>query len=183
MKIAHYTDYIDQVHAKFPDVDRDAICNVVKHGLGMMYWFAEKGQDIYLNHNHDNYYFYIGRVENDPYKLAVRSRKLHVRKLRMLYKLTKQVHDGYYYFGLEEDEYELHKQGLPIPTIYLKKIDEEVMTNKFKTHVFRVPREDDGKWSIKQDNYETKHSEYVRERHAEGLKSFDHATNDTNGLP
>lgn len=161
MKIVGYKEYTIEVAKHFPDVDQKAIDTVVRHGLGMITFFQKADHDIYLNHNLDDYYFYIGEVITNERKRVEHSRKRIRYKLRLMFNLRKEQHDGYYYFSLNDEQYEAFKRGESLPMTYLYKLEEESNLYKIATHRFKVKRENDGRWYLPIDEYETKDAQYV----------------------
>lgn len=181
MQIVGYDRYLDQVCSEYPDVDKKAIAKLVRHGLGMIGYMASENLDVMLNHNLDKYYFYIGRIIVDPYDRRKWCTKQLPKKSRLLHSLSKVPHDGYYYFSLTDEQYELHKEGLPIPLLRLYKLRDELGVVYKGAYDFRIPRI--GKsWKIIEYKYDTKDAEYLRKRDAKGSESINDAEEHIDGL-
>lgn len=176
MKIAGYKKYTDQVALEFPDVDKAAIERVARHGFAMFCHFQLYNQDVYLAHNLQKYYFYIGERHNVPMDRLKHSRRKMHQKLRLMSRLHKDEHDGYYYFSLSDEQYECYKRGESLPITRLYKLEAESNLYINATHRLRVKREDDGRWWLLLDEYETKDAEYLREGYAERPELLNHAT-------
>jgi hypothetical protein len=167
-----YKHYTDEVAAEFPDVDKKAVEAVVRHGLLMMCFFRKSNQDIFLNNNMQNFYFYFGDVTNDIQKRYAKSSRKLRNKRRILYTLQKTQYSGYYYFMLNAEDYELHLQAKPVPRVCLFKIMDEALSYRKGEHLFRV-KLDEGKWLIMKENYETSNTEYIQQRSSNGPKPVD----------
>jgi hypothetical protein len=176
MKIATYKKYTDQVALEFPDIDKAAIERVARHGFAMLTHFQFYRQDVYLTHNLQGFYFYFGENITDPKYRFEHSRKKMHQKLRMMSGLRKDIHDGYYYFALSDEQYECFQRGESLPITRLYKLELESDLYIKATHRLRVKREDDGRWWLPLDEYETKDAQYLREGYAERPKPTNHTS-------
>lgn len=173
MKIVGYKEYLDQVCEEFPDVDKDAVARVVRHGLTMIGLFRKADHDVYINNNVTKNYYYFGKItqtEKDRkknYLYKVRS------KLRYVYNLAKTPFSGYCYFGLTKEEYDQHLSTGIVDKVYLWRIEEEAKVYEKSIYFFRIPVEEFKKWYTIKENYETKHAEFLYSRVKDGSKSAD----------
>lgn len=154
MQIVGYKEYIDQVASEFPDVDKQAVARVVRHGLTMIGLFKKDNHDIFLNHNLKNFYFYFGDITNTPEKRWTAFNKKIRKKWRYLYILEKRKYSGYYYFAITEENYQRHLQGLHIPKVFLYKIIDEAKLYKLATRILQLEMEEE-KWIKVEENYDS----------------------------
>lgn len=109
-------DYWDQLHEEFPEIpmhDLKVICNT---GWKTMFMCNYKGADTLIQAN--KFFFYCGNLMKDSLSYC----KYYIRKLqtkiRMLYEKNQLEWDGYYYFALNQQQYndylaQIHKRGRP----------------------------------------------------------------------
>jgi len=162
MKQTTYKDYLDKVYDEFPDVDKASVRMIVRHGLSRIGIFRLNCMDIFLYNNMEQLYYYFGEVmlKEDRFKLR-KAIKLRT-KIRLIYKLAKVPHDGYYYFGLTEEEYQKQKDKPIIDEVKVYRIYEECKIYRLRKHFFRVKLEEEGYyWQRTLTNYETTNTEYI----------------------
>lgn len=155
MQTVGYREYIDQVAAEFPAVDKEAVAKVVMHGLVMLGSFRKNNHDIYLNHNNKKFYFYFGDIATTPKQLQRLYEEKMRRKSRAVYRLRKTKYDGYYYFGLSTQDYEKHTKGELIGRVHLHKIYDETKLYNIATYFFKIAIEEDNGWLMLEENYDT----------------------------
>lgn len=164
MKQVKYLDYIDELHTHFPDINKASLTKLIRHGLNNLAIFKSNNLDIYLNDDLKKHYYYFGEITNDPVKRQEISNKKIIRKLRTIYRIKKTKYDGYYYFTLNNIDYELHKSGTPIPMVILHKVREEAYLYRIGNHLFKVKIKDDSEWTYEMKNYETSSTEFIGSR-------------------
>ena len=99
-------DYIDMIHDKFPFVPKSDIKKILSFGLKSIYLHNMYGADTIIQDKAKNkYLFYIGRLTYDSLKHFYYYIKKMTIKIRILYNKRKIKWDGYYYFGLDEKQY------------------------------------------------------------------------------
>lgn len=173
MEIVTYKRYIDQVHEEFGHVDKKSIESIVRYGLAIMTKMRRGDHDILLNNNREKIFYYLGQVsKNDEHRDYISKKKVR-SKYRLLYKLKKTEYSGYYYFGLSEPDYQLHLKGEVIPMVILFKVERELPLYKIAKHFFRVKMDEQKKWSIIEENYETNSAEYIQQWTSDGSESVD----------
>jgi len=162
METVGYKHYINDVAGEFPAVDKKAIESIVRHGLGMMVLFKKLDHDLYLNNNTLGFYFYFGQITvNRPDKFLIFFKK-RIRKARLLYRLKKTIHDGYYYFMLNEEDNEKFIQKQPIEKVVMFKLKSEAMLRGKKCkYLYSIPMVETT-WVIVNYNYETNDREHLQ---------------------
>ena len=106
MAIKNMFDYIDIVHEKFPLVPESDIKKILSFGLKSIYLHNMYGADTIIQDKAKNkYLFYIGKLTYDSLKHFYYYIKKMTIKIRILYNKRKIKWDGYYYFGLDEKQY------------------------------------------------------------------------------
>ena len=100
------SDYYDVVADKFPTVPKKDIERILNFGWKSLYLHNVYGGDTLLKDDAINkYLFYIGELTFDSLKhFHYYIKKMSV-KLRVLYNRAKDKWDGYYYFGLTQNQY------------------------------------------------------------------------------
>ena len=148
MEVKQYTDYLEQVHQKFPLVDIQDIKRILRYYWKNVYLSSTYGCDIFLCDK--TLWCYIGVLrKNSLHHYNYYINKL-CKKLRILYKRKKIQWDGYYYFALRDDQYENYiaqkkRKGRPkkyfnYGNIILYKIQGECeLRNHSCRYIFRVP--------------------------------------------
>lgn len=148
METKQYTDYLEQLQYKFPLVDPKDIKRIWRFFLKSLYLSCTYGGDVFIKDN--TLWCYIGHLRNNSlihYSYYIQ--KL-CKKLRVLYKRKNIQWDGYYYFALDNNNYEKYmsqkkSRGRPrkyfnYGTVVLYKIQGECeLRNHSKRYIFRVP--------------------------------------------
>lgn len=171
MKVIGYKEYTQQLSEEFPDVDKEAIERVVRHGLAMIGFFRKTDNDVYINNNVTKNYYYFGKVTITPQSRLANHRKKARKKLRLVYNLNKVPFSGYCYFGLTEEQYQQHLLTHTIDKAYLWRIEDEAKVYEKAKYFFRVPVTKFKSWCITQENYETNNAEFLYSRAKDGPKS------------
>lgn len=149
MEIRRIEDYYDRIKEKFPELTEKQISKILTFGFRSFYTCNLYGGDVLSKSPYLT--VYCGKTFVDTLKfLKYREMKLRI-KLRVKYKRNKTKWDGYYYFGLNDEDFEYYKSQMKKPgkgrrrlkfhfkKIKLHKIIEEVLLSKKFNHVFRIP--------------------------------------------
>lgn len=141
-------DYYEQVCAEFPNIPKSDIKRILLYGWKQLYLHNSYGCDVSLQRG--SFWMYCGQLcKNALEHYKYYKRKLKT-KLRILYKRNKVQWDGYYYFALTQDKYNLYKsqkskKGRPrkkftFYNIVLRKIyDECIIEDNQSVAIFRIP--------------------------------------------
>ena len=177
-------DYIDIIHDKFPFVPKSDIKKILSFGLKSIYLHNMYGADTIIQDKAKNkYLFYIGRLTYDSLKHFYYYIKKMTIKIRILYNKRKIKWDGYYYFGLDEKQYNNYlsqqkgrgrkRKWFNFGTVMLYKILDECKINEHnKEYFFRVPYIVDLGYKTLENDYVTDKAEYLFYRKNEGFKSL-----------
>lgn len=175
MEIKTIDDYVDRIHEKYPKVLKKDIRRIIKFSWRSIYLSIIYGGDVSLKTNKD-FWMYIGNMRRDPLKhFEYYIKKLKI-KLRILYKRKKIKWDNYYYFALNNKQYEdylsqKNKRGRPKKhftfkgTIILYKIKGECQLSQHTCrYIFRVPYSLDLGYTMLKRDYKTDKAELIQIR-------------------
>ena len=174
MQLAYPEKYYEKVKERFPDLTYREIDTIVKFGLRSLFINCGYGGDILLKAPY--FTMYIGRFFSDA-KLFWKYRVLKESiKLRIKYKRAKTEWDGYYYFGLSDEEYQeylsenfkprktnqgLHRTKFRFKKIKCYKLLEECQLYPIFKHIFRLKYPEDVGFSFWKENYATYNAQYI----------------------
>lgn len=149
MEVKTINDYYEQLQERFPEVDPKDIQRIVQFGWKSLYLHNSYGGDVLLS-NH-KLWCYFGYLTKDSLKHVSYYIKKLIIKLRVLYKRYNTPFNGFYYFGLSEEEYQkqyaslINKKGrkrkwFTFTNIALYKIFDECKLKGYGfKYFFRVP--------------------------------------------
>lgn len=186
-------DYVDKVQEAFPEFSIEEINYILKYGCRELYKLIYKRADVFCfsKINGENIKIIFGRIlfQSVVHKVRYVLRKLTI-KLKILYKAGKIKWDGYYYFGLGEDEW-LSYQAQMSPwfkdeikkrkrykntkfnygdVVLYKNFDECKLNLKYK-YFFRVPYIAQLGHKLFKPDYSTKYAEYIAKRTLDGFEN------------
>lgn len=180
MKFTKIDDYVDRVSERFPTIPKKSIRRIIEFGSRSFYMHNYYGGDILLKSPY--FTLYCGRIFANNisfYSYWILKFKI---KYRIQYIRRKTVYDGYYYFGLTENDYQEYKKKLKSKTkrrqkitfknIFMFKILDECVLYRHYIHFFKVPIKEEGKFKIFQDELITRNAEYLGKR--SGDQSIDY---------
>lgn len=104
MQVKTIINYWDQLYEMFPDVPKKDIKKIVTYGWKILYLYNSSGADTLIKDN--SFWCYIGYLKKDSLEYFNYYIKKLCRKLRILYQRKKIEWDGYYYFALNESQYQ-----------------------------------------------------------------------------
>lgn len=163
MVIKKFDDYMEQLQSEFPDVDMKSLKKIVKHGLDLVSRLRRLGDDIFLNNNREAWYFYLGDKTPELKDRLERSRLRTNLKYRHLHRLQRLPYSGYYYFNLTPEQYEMHLKQEPVDKVLLCKLEKEAVLFRKGKHLFKVLMDESPYWIIKEENYNTNNTIYIKE--------------------
>ena len=176
MEIKRIEDYYDRIKEKFPELTEKQISKILTFGFRSFYTCNLYGGDVLSKSPYLT--VYCGQTFIDPYKFTkYRTMKLRV-KLRVKYKKKNPIWNGYYYFGLTDEDFEYYKSqmnstGRRRHKFHFKKLKfykvlEEVLTSTVCNHVFRMPFPLDVGFAFWKEDVETHNFEYIYRRNKDG---------------
>ena len=139
---------MDALQEKFPTISKKDLKRVCQYGSKQLYLLNSYGGDVFLKDK--DFWCYIGFLGKSALAhFAYYKRKLST-KLRVLSKRKKIEWDGYYYFGLTENQYQEYvsqqkHRGRPrkkytFHKVFLYKLlDECKIKEHCATRIFRIP--------------------------------------------
>lgn len=147
MKISHIEDYYTKVQEKYPELTLDEIDKILKHGWRSVYQLNNRNADVILKSKMHQCLFFFGSLFNSKKDTIDYSLKKWRTKCRIQYHYNNKVWDGYYYFGLTENDYQKYfsekSKRKNLSNIALCKSYKESMIMKDRKYCFRVKRDAD----------------------------------------
>lgn len=140
-------DYYEQIYHQFPLIPQKDVRTILSYCWKSLYLHNSYGGDVLLNDN--DLWCYFGKLKGTALQHFIYyCRKLTI-KLRILYKKKKIPWDGYYYFALNELQYQSYlqqnnKRGKPrkyydLQNFYMYKIQDECrIAEHSKKYIFRT---------------------------------------------
>lgn len=176
MELAYPEKYYEKVKERFPDLTLREIDTIVKFGLRSLFINCGYGGDILLKSPY--FTMYIGKFFKDRlmfyrYKLLKQSIKLRIK-----YKRAKTKWDGYYYFGLNEEQFQDYmsnfkntgmgkksrgnrKQKITFRKLKAYKLLDECLIHKQNKHIFRLSFPEDVGFTFYKEEYTTRNAQYI----------------------
>ena len=148
MEIKTIKDYYEALYEKFPEVPKSDIQRICNYGWKSLYLHNSYGGDTFITD--DSLWCYIGHLKKDSleyFKYYIKKLSL---KLRVLYKRKNIQWNGYYYFALNNKQYQEYinqknKRGRPKKNFKFENItlyqilDECKITEFSKQYIFKIP--------------------------------------------
>lgn len=169
--------YYDIVLDRWPELTRKQVDKIVKHGLSSLYLYNLYGGDVLLKNN--NYTMYFGKLFKSGkifYKYWQIKWKI---KLRIKYKKAKTKYDGYYYFGLTDNEFKRYKakikstgrrrEKFKFEKLFLYKILDECLLHKEYKHIFKIKYPEDCGFTMFKTEWTARDFDYILRRNKENF--------------
>ena len=177
MKIKYIEDYYDKVKEKYPELTERQISRILTYGFQSFYLHTLYGGDILSKSPYLT--VYCGKCFVDPSKFGWYRAIKKAIKLRVKYKRSKVSWDGYYYFGLTDEEFEYYKsqmkksgrrrQKFHFKKITLYKLLDEALITKRYNHIFKIKYPlNVGFLHIREDVI-TRNFDYILRRNKDGI--------------
>lgn len=181
MQIKTIHDYYEIMYSKFPEVPKQDIRRILNFGWKSLYLHNSYGGDTVITDN--EFWSYIGTLRKDSLRHFYYYIKKLTIKLRVLYKRNNIQWDGYYYFGLTENQYQnylsqKHTRGRPkkkfnYGNVMLYKIlDECKIKEHNRKYIFKVPYISDLGFSFYKENYISDCAELIITRDIQKFKDI-----------
>ena len=176
MNIKYIEDYYDKIKEQFPELETWEIEKILKHGMQSLYTLNNHGADVLIKSKHTPVVLYFGKLFFNK-EIAARYYNLKWKiKLRINYLHNKTMWDGYYYFGLSEDDYHKYipnkkgriKNKILFKDLYACKIKEESFLYTSCKYFFRVKLEKEGKMTIHLKDFSTRNIDLIAKRDNKG---------------
>jgi hypothetical protein len=148
MKYTNVDDYIDKVAEKYDKIPKDVIRKVIEFGFRSYYRINLMGGDVLLKS--PNFTAYTGKMYNPELRYSFgKYRKIKRRiKYRIQYMRKQTKYSGYYYFGMNEEQYKQYKEyfgksgrrgeKIRLEKLFVYKIFDEILDLDYFTRFFRV---------------------------------------------
>lgn len=176
MEIKYIEDYYDKVKEKYPELTEKQISRILTYGFQSYYLHTLYGGDIlsmspYLT-------VYCGKAFIDPDKSKYYRAIKKAIQIRVRYNKSRTQWDGYYYFGLTDEEFKYYesqikksgrrRQKFHFKKIILHKLLDELLITKRYNHIFKIPYPlNVGFLHIREDVI-TRNFEYILRRNKDG---------------
>lgn len=176
MQLRHIEDYYDKVKERYPDLEMWEIEKILKHGMQSFFMLNKNGADVIIKSPHNSFVMYFGKLFNSKEKSSRYQRIKWSIKLRLKYRLKNPIWDGYYYFGLSEDDYTKYfskksgrlKKKITFENICAFKVKEEAFLYYNSIYFFRMKVDTDTGFVFKQDNFSTRNIDLIAKRDSSG---------------
>ena len=166
-------DYLPAAQELFPEMDLSDLTKILNHGFRVMYMFNSFGADTLIT-DHENW-IYIGMLSRDSVKFFHYYKMKMIKKLRLFYKLKKLKWNGYYYFGLNEPQYQYYmsqhnakgrkRRMFDFGNLVIYKIfDECNLHSSASKYIFKVPMITDLGFARFKKNFKTDKAELILTR-------------------
>lgn len=161
MKETTYKDYLSKVYDEFKDVDESSIRMIVRHGLSRIGIYKTNGLDVFLYNNKEKLYYYMGDMLNkDASNGGIKDAKQR-KKLRLIYRISRNKYDGYQYFGLTEEEYKQWLINPVLDKVVLYRILKECQIHRGWKHFFKLKIDECTYWRRTYENFDTTNAEKI----------------------
>ena len=183
--------YLDELHKKFPFVNKRTLRQIVRFGWRSVYLAETFGADVTINNN--DFKFYIGQLKFNALDHFFYYRNKLLKKLKILYKRKKIPWDNYYYFALGNKQWENYlaqkkKRGRPrkyfkFGSVILYKLKAECELKQFtKKYIFRIHYPFDIGSSIFKRDFISGEAEFLYEREPMKFKDMMVSNNKYDGI-
>ena len=170
MELKKVQDYYQELFDLYPDIPKRDIQRIMQFGLKSFLLHNNYGGDVLL-HN-PGMWLYCGKLMKDSIKYYEYYKRKMIIKVRINHKRLNIPWDGYYYFGLTQNQYDQYlqqkkKRGRPKKhfkygnTILYKYFDECNLRNSGAVAIFKVTFHSDFGLSLYKSNFETDKAELV----------------------
>lgn len=169
MQIKYIEDYYDKIKERFPDLEMWEIEKILKHGMQSFFTLNACGADVNIYSGPNSFVMYVGKLF---YNREIAKRYYHLKwriKLRINYFSKKPIWDGYYYFGLTEEDYKKYipsksgrvKSKVVFDEIRAYKIKEEAYLYHKVKYLFRLKISEDRGISFREKNFSTRNFDLI----------------------
>lgn len=181
MQVKTVKDYYDSVCEKFKGVPRKDIIKILNYGWKVYYLHNQYGGDVLIQG--PGFWSYTGSIFKDPLRhFEYYVKKLSI-KVRIQYKKKRIPFNGYYYFGLNQKEYDAYtsqnkkrgrkKKHYTFNKIKMFKILDECKLVGFnKQYIFRIEYPIDLGYSIYKEEFTTDKAELIEVRDIQKFKDI-----------
>ena len=181
MELKKVQDYYEELFALYPDVPKRDIQRIMQFGLKSFLMHNNYGGDVLLNS--PSMWLYCGKLMKDSIRYYEYYKRKMIVKVRINHKRLNIPWDGYYYFGLTQDQYEQYlnqknRRGRPKThfkygnTVLYKYFDECNLRNSGAVAIFKVTFQTDFGLSLYKPNFETDKAQLVLEREPLSFKDI-----------
>lgn len=171
--VKNINDYLDKMQEKYPDVSKQDLRKILSYGWKQLYLLNSYGGDTIIKNK--NLWCYIGHLKKDSLEYFKYYIKKLALRIKILYKRKKIPWDGYYYFALNNVQYQEYlnskkKRGRPrkhftFTNIVLYQIlDECKLLQHEKKYIFRIPYLSTVNYSFFLEKLTTDKAELIIER-------------------
>ena len=173
MEFKYVDDYVDRVHEKFPTVSKSAIKRILQFGTKSFYTHNLYGGDVLLRAPY--FTLYCGRMFKSNLVFYKYWKIKYKIKFRIKYKREKRKYDGWYYFGMTEEEYQTYKiqsknkrrKSFTLNTFFAFKIFDELLLDRKYKYFFKFKFPVDVGFKFYKKEYSIKNFEYIGKRNGD----------------
>lgn len=187
-------DYVYKVQEQFPEFSIEDLRYILKFGSNKLYKLIYSGADVLICSKITNFMFKIlfGRITFQSIAHKVRYvLKKYALKIRIAFKRKNLKWDGYYYFGLTDEQYDYYKSQInpwfkdPIKIkkryknktfdygdVILYAFLEECLLNIKYTYIFRIKYYSFFTFKYYAKSFKTKYAECLYKRTLDGYENM-----------
>ena len=173
MELKKVQDYYDKLFELYPDIPKRDIKRIMQFGLKSFLLHNNYGGDVLLQG--PSLWLYCGKLMNDSIKYFEYYKRKMIIKIRINHKRLQIPWDGYYYFGLYQNQYDEYlqqknKKGRPRKNfkygnvILYKYFDECNLRNSGALAIFKIESPLDLGLSLYKTNFKSDKAQLVLER-------------------
>lgn len=173
MELVTCEKYYEKVKERFPGLTYGQIDRIVKHGLLSYYMVNAYGGDVLFKH--PKYTMYTGRLFKNKLSFYKYWRLKWKIKLRIKYYRNKTKFDGYYYFGMNEDEFKNYQSQfkkkvgkrrtkIKLDNVFMYKILDEAVLDHSKKYFFKIAYPEDCGFIMNKKEYVARDIQYILKR-------------------
>lgn len=166
-------DYYEKLFELYPDIPKKDIQKIMQFGLRSFLLHNNYGADVLLQS--PTLWLYCGKLMKDSIKYFEYYKLKMITKIRINYKRFEIPWDGYYYFGLHQNQYneylkQKNKKGRPKKhfkygnVVLYKYFDECNLRNSGAVAIFKIPFQMYLGISLYKPNFKTDKAELILER-------------------
>ena len=173
MELKKVQDYYQELFELYPDIPKRDIQRIMQFGLKSFLLHNNYGGDVLINS--PTMWLYCGKLMKDSIRYFEYYRRKMIIKIRINHKRLNIPWDGYYYFGLTQNQYDNYmqqknKKGRPKKhfkfgnIVLYKYFDECNLRNSGAVAIFKITFNTDLGLSLYKPNFESDKAELMLER-------------------
>lgn len=180
MEFKYVDDYVDRVHERFPTISKKSIKRILQFGMKSFYTHNLYGGDVLLKSPY--FTLYSGRMFKSNLIFYKYWKIKYKIKFRIKYKRDKKKYNGFYYFGMTEEQYQNYKSKIKkygrkrhkftFEKFYAYKLLEECLLDRKYKHIFQFEFPEDVGFIFYKKEHSLKNFSYIAKRNSDKSIEF-----------